>query len=176
MNDCSKFGHCRAPLCPLDRDVFQRVYLPNEPVCFFMLEAVKTGAERRFKRGRCEQTLWEIIHQTLPTLLLRYAVLRKPINRARKTASRMGRVIRRGCAMLRSKPETRKTKSRRKLRCCQCPSCGLAAPATLFTPGWLENFHQLAARHSELGFGPDLAALTLIELHGLYLWLSRATA
>ena len=96
MTDCPKFGHCRAPLCPLDRDVFQRVYLPNEPVCFFMLEAVKTGAERRFRRGRCEETLWGVIQTTLPPLLLRYAVLRKPLNRAKKTAPRMDRIIRKG--------------------------------------------------------------------------------
>lgn len=56
---------------------------------------------------------------------------------------------------------------------CQCPRCGFLASAPLFRPGWLDKLQQLAARYSGMGFGPDLAALTLIELHGLYLRLMK---
>ena len=33
MEDCSKFNYCRAPICPLDRNLEKRVYLKGEPVC-----------------------------------------------------------------------------------------------------------------------------------------------
>ena len=41
---------------------------------------------------------------------------------------------------------------------------------------WLEELEQLAWRFSYLGFGPDLAGMTLVELAGLYSYLSRLVA
>jgi hypothetical protein len=38
---------------------------------------------------------------------------------------------------------------------------------------WLERLQTLAARFSHLGIGGDIAALSIIELWGLYLFLSR---
>lgn len=38
---------------------------------------------------------------------------------------------------------------------------------------WLESLQTLCARFSHLGIGADLAALSLIELWGLYLYLSH---
>ncbi len=38
---------------------------------------------------------------------------------------------------------------------------------------WLERLQMLCARFSHLGISPDLAALSMIELWGLYLFLSR---
>lgn len=41
---------------------------------------------------------------------------------------------------------------------------------------WLKELELLAWRFSYLGFGPDLAGMTMIELAGLYAYLSRLTA
>ena len=38
---------------------------------------------------------------------------------------------------------------------------------------WLEQLQTLCERFSHLGIGPDLAALSLIELWGLCCYLSR---
>lgn len=39
--------------------------------------------------------------------------------------------------------------------------------------GWLERLQMLCNRFVHLGMGADLAALSVIELWGLYLFLSR---
>lgn len=39
--------------------------------------------------------------------------------------------------------------------------------------GWMERLQCLSARFSHLGIGADLAALSIIEAWGLYLFLSR---
>lgn len=61
----------------------------------------------------------------------------------------------------------------RKQHFCKCPRCNFAAPAPLFVPGWLDDLQIRAARYWGAGFGPDLAALSLIELHALGQWLLR---
>ena len=33
MQQCPRFHRCSAPLCPLDKDVSERVYLEGEPIC-----------------------------------------------------------------------------------------------------------------------------------------------
>jgi len=33
MQKCLRFHRCSAPLCPLDKDVSERVYLEGEPIC-----------------------------------------------------------------------------------------------------------------------------------------------
>lgn len=38
---------------------------------------------------------------------------------------------------------------------------------------WIERLQTLSARFSHLGIGADLASLSIIELWGLYLFLSR---
>ena len=42
--------------------------------------------------------------------------------------------------------------------------------------GWLEELQSLAVRFSGYGIGPDLAALTLTQAWGLYLFLARLAA
>jgi len=41
------------------------------------------------------------------------------------------------------------------------------------SPVWLESLQTLAARFSHLGIGADMASLSIVELWGLYLFLSR---
>lgn len=36
---------------------------------------------------------------------------------------------------------------------------------------WLSDFELLATKYAHLGFTPDLASLTILELWGLYQWL-----
>jgi len=41
---------------------------------------------------------------------------------------------------------------------------------------WLKELELLAWRFSYLGFGPDMAGMSLIELTGLYSYLTRLAA
>lgn len=41
---------------------------------------------------------------------------------------------------------------------------------------WFKELEWLAWRFAHLGFGPDLAGMTAIELTGLYCYLSRLAA
>ena len=41
---------------------------------------------------------------------------------------------------------------------------------------WLKELELLAWRFSHLGFGPDLAGMTMTELVGLHAYLSRLTS
>ncbi len=43
-------------------------------------------------------------------------------------------------------------------------------------PRWLDDLHALAARFSGYGITPDLAALTLAEAWGLYVFLEKLAA
>ena len=93
MQDCQKFRACNANLCPLDPELFKRTYLPGEPVCFYILESVKSGAESRFKQVPHGNYLLGVIRDTLPALLSRNVPLWKAVNRAKKTGARLGRKI-----------------------------------------------------------------------------------
>ena len=54
MKKCPKFVKCNAPLCPLDPDVEQRVYVKGEPVCEQSIEIIKgilgINFESRYKK------------------------------------------------------------------------------------------------------------------------------
>jgi hypothetical protein len=43
-------------------------------------------------------------------------------------------------------------------------------------PSWLDDLHALTARFSGYGITPDLAALTLAEACGLYVFLHKLAA
>lgn len=55
----------------------------------------------------------------------------------------------------------------------KCPRCGLEGPKGMFSPGWPDELQMLASRFAHAGIGPDLATLGIVELYGIYLWLSR---
>ncbi len=90
MTDCPKFDRCSAPICPLDADWAARVHLKGERICFYVLEYVKPGAKARF-RGSTAREIYEAIQFLLPSILSRYAPLKRVLMRARRTGSRMGR-------------------------------------------------------------------------------------
>ena len=50
IEECPKFHHCSAPLCPLDSDWNKRKMLQGENLCHYLCEASKNGAIERFKR------------------------------------------------------------------------------------------------------------------------------
>lgn len=89
-NDCPKFSHCTAPICPLDPEWASRTYLKGEGVCFFTLEHVKPGARARFQGSTAEQ-IYDAISDVLPSMIARYAPLKRALMRAKKTGSRIGK-------------------------------------------------------------------------------------
>lgn len=72
-----------------------------------------------------------------------------------------------------AKVYTKRSKHTDRRASCKCPRCNFEAPAPLFAPGWLDDLQMRAARFWSLGLGPDLSALSLIELHALWRWLLR---
>ena len=50
MEQCPKFHHCSAPLCPLDPDWNKSKMLQGDNLCHYLCEASKDGAMERFKR------------------------------------------------------------------------------------------------------------------------------
>ena len=89
-NNCPKFSHCSAPICPIDRAWATRSYLKGEPICFYLLEYVKPGAQGRFQ-GSIAREIYEVIRLLHPEIVARYAPMRRALARARKTPSRLGK-------------------------------------------------------------------------------------
>lgn len=52
---------------------------------------------------------------------------------------------------------------------CKCPLCGHEPPSKTYD--WLIDLEALVTKYSHLGINADLAALTLWEAWGLYLYL-----
>jgi hypothetical protein len=89
-DDCPKFIACRAPVCPLDRDWFVRRHIPGEPVCHWLLEASKPGAEANFGgAGRGE--LYRHVSSVALSIAERHAPIRRALERAARYGSRLGR-------------------------------------------------------------------------------------
>ena len=88
--DCPKFRRCNAPICPLDPHMLHRAHLKGEPVCFYLLEYVKPGAEARFQ-GSTAKKLYQAMETVRPELIARYAPLKRALARAAQTASKMGK-------------------------------------------------------------------------------------
>lgn len=88
---CPKWDKCNAPLCPLDPDLFKRVMRNDEPVCYYLTEAVKADAEAVFRRrGRGE--LFEVISKLIPAMSSRWGRIRHALERAKTSGSRMARL------------------------------------------------------------------------------------
>lgn len=88
---CPKWDKCNAPLCPLDSDLSKRVMRSDEPVCYYLTEAVKLDAEAIFRRrGRME--LFEVVSNLIPVISSRSGRIRLALERARTTGSRMATV------------------------------------------------------------------------------------
>lgn len=85
---CPKWHKCSVPLCPLDRHVFTRVMLSDEPVCYYLTEAAKIDAEAIFhRRGRAE--LFGVISTLIQPMSSRWGRIRRALERAKYKGSRM---------------------------------------------------------------------------------------
>ena len=135
-----------------------------------------------FQTGAPRDYLLGMIRDTLPALLFRNVPLRKAVNRAKRRAHVWAERSARGCVMqpekkspatARTDTTTRRPQQTDKQKACKCPRCNYEAPASLFVPGWLDDLKERAVRFWHFGFGPDLAAMSLVELHALWRWLLR---
>jgi len=88
MCDCARFSRCSAPICPLDPGWRLRVYCKGEPVCFYLLEFVKPNAKAQFQ-GSIEVPIYEAIQTSIDAMSHRYAPLRRALERAKRTGSRL---------------------------------------------------------------------------------------
>lgn len=88
---CPKWDKCSAPLCPLDPALFKRVMRNDEPVCYYLTEAVKFDAEAIF-RGRGRIDLFEVVSKFIVPMSARWGRIRRKLEDARKTGSRMATV------------------------------------------------------------------------------------
>ena len=88
MRACPKFDRCAAPICPLDRECQTRIYHKGEPICFYLLEYVKPDAKARFE-GSLAIIITQALEKHFESLFRSYAPLRKALQRAKQTNSRM---------------------------------------------------------------------------------------
>lgn len=88
--DCPKFRHCSAPICPLDPHWRVRRHRNKEPVCFYLLEYVKPGIHEALRRT-IPTELFEAVEVAHPEIIDRYGPIKRRLERASKTESRLGR-------------------------------------------------------------------------------------
>ena len=63
MEQCPKFHHCNAPLCPLDPEWNRRTMIQGENLCHYLCEASKNGAIERFANRYDKHILTEAFNQ-----------------------------------------------------------------------------------------------------------------
>lgn len=93
LTECSKFQKCSAALCPLDPDWQSRTMIREDTVCSYMSEAVKNGAETRFK-GVTDEAIYLQARDVLPQMMSSSNTLKKRLQRAALTRSRRDAVQR----------------------------------------------------------------------------------
>lgn len=87
---CPRFAKCGANICPLDPDWRLRSQGEGEPVCFYLLEAVKDGAQGRFERS-ATGNIYSGVVRVLPEMVSTVGTLRRATERAKLSGSRMDR-------------------------------------------------------------------------------------
>lgn len=89
---CPRHRSCSANICPMDPEVHRRTHLRGEPVCGMLLELGKQGGEATLGgvlRAEQLQTLTTLA----PTLLARWAPLRRAYTKAAKKGSRLRNLL-----------------------------------------------------------------------------------
>ena len=90
MQDCPKWESCSAPICPLDAGWNKRVMHSDDPVCFYLAEAVKEGGAGIFEeRGLGE--LYLAMHSLIQPMSDKWGRIRRTLERAKLSGSRMAR-------------------------------------------------------------------------------------
>ena len=86
--DCEHFNNCSANICPLDENLVLRKYLNGERVCFYLIQANKSGAKAIFyDAGKGD--LYELMMLVGLRILSRHYPIKHVVNNGKKTASRM---------------------------------------------------------------------------------------
>lgn len=88
IRDCPKCCSCSAPVCPLDDGCLETVHLEGERICYYMREAVKQDSEATFQALSLEE-LFKRVTRVLPSIIEEYGPLRRGLNSAGKTGSKM---------------------------------------------------------------------------------------
>jgi hypothetical protein len=100
MSDCPKYKSCNAPVCPLDPAWARRLNRNEDSTCFYLCESAKHGSQALFQ-GLGLEELYESIHRVTSAIVNRYPHIKKVLERAKPTGSRMARrfitVRREGC-------------------------------------------------------------------------------
>lgn len=92
ISKCPRFPQCSAPICPMDEDWERRSYIKGERVCFYLNELAKPGGLSRM-RGSTAAEVVEIVLREGASIISRHAPIRRAIQRAESTPSRIGRAI-----------------------------------------------------------------------------------
>jgi len=87
-DSCPKYEKCSANICPLDRDWKLRNHLNGEPTCFYLREYVKRGGIARL-RGCIPKEMLEQIAEVLPEIKSRYGNIKRRLESAAKTGSKI---------------------------------------------------------------------------------------
>ena len=81
MIDCPRFDACEAPICPLDPDKYESVYLKGEKTCHFM------RAYSRGETGTIPAHIMESLGKHYLPLLAQYGPLKRRIERGNEALS-----------------------------------------------------------------------------------------
>lgn len=95
MSDCPKFQSCNAPVCPIDSAWDRRFNHKEGSTCFYLSESVKYGSQALFQ-GAGLGELYEVIRRETHAIVERHPRIRRALERARQTGSRMTRLVTKG--------------------------------------------------------------------------------
>ena len=92
ISDCPKFQSCNAPVCPIDLAWAHRFNHKEDPTCFYLSESVKDGSQALFQ-GAGLGELYEVMHRVTPAIAKQHPRIKRALERAQQTGSRMARRI-----------------------------------------------------------------------------------
>ena len=87
-NECPRFEHCAAPICPLDPDWRARRHLVGDPLCLYLREAVKPEAEANLAPHLPRATI-ESLLTLAPTIAARHGDIRRRLAKAARASSKL---------------------------------------------------------------------------------------
>ncbi|PTQ79818.1 hypothetical protein C8R21_12222 [Nitrosospira multiformis] len=90
--DCPKFQSCNAPVCPVDPAWVRRLNRKEDSTCFYLCESVKHGSHALFQ-GAGLEGLYKIISRVTPAIARRHSRIKRALERAQQTDSRMARRV-----------------------------------------------------------------------------------
>ena len=90
LEQCPRFHKCSAPICPLDTNWEQRIYLRGESVCFYLHEYVKNGGKARLG-GHISEKHLEAIEKCYPKIINRFGDIKRRLKRSAKSGYRIGK-------------------------------------------------------------------------------------